>query len=169
MATWELVIRDGVIQAMLRDLFVLKNLWDEPEGRGVPTWNLTRTTITDVEYARDASILWKCVIDVSPEYSCLRLARWDYAQEMGLAWEPFEEYIPNRMRLNWMVFSESWKMGSPIMSRRLRLNPIGTLSELELSTLRSLLWDRTNTRVDVPPGTFVLHALDLWVSHLHRP
>ena len=100
MATWELVIRDGVIQSMLGDLFVWKNLSNEPEGPALPIWECTRCTITDVENARDASIMWKCIIDVSPEYSCLRLSRWDYTQEMGLAWEPIEEYIPNRMRQN---------------------------------------------------------------------
>ena len=112
--------------------------------------------------------MWRRVIDVSPEYSYLRLVRWDYAQEMGVAWEPFEEYIPHRMRPNWMLFSESWQMGAPITSRRLRLCPIGLLTEIELSTLRTLLCDRANLRLDVPEGTSVAHSPDLWVSPHHR-
>ena len=59
-------------------------------------------------------------------------------------------------------------MATPITSRRLQLDPLGWLTDIELEMLRSLLWDPMNVKIDVENGSVLCHDADIWVSYQHR-
>ncbi|KAG0593862.1 hypothetical protein M758_UG026100 [Ceratodon purpureus] len=122
----------------------------------------------DIENARMASPMWREVIDASAEWAAVRLTRWDYMNEVGAVWEPFETYEINKFLLNWGALGQSWRMNTPLASCRLRLDPIGTLNCVELDVLRRLLWDPENKRIEVEDGEVLEPAGDIWVSPPHR-
>ncbi|KAG0596858.1 hypothetical protein M758_UG289800 [Ceratodon purpureus] len=168
MALWESPVCDDVLSKLLQRLTVRPCAWDSDFVPGAPGSVNMPCTIKDIEMARNASPLWRDIIDDSPEWAAIRLARYDFDNEVGVIWEAYKPYVMSRSFVTWEVFSTSWKMHTPIVSRRLRLDPIGWLSEVELATLRSLLWDPENVRINVEEGGTIRHAPDVWVSHLHR-
>ncbi|KAG0574795.1 hypothetical protein KC19_VG292000 [Ceratodon purpureus] len=125
-------------------------------------------SIQDIQNARDASLLWKSTIDASLEWAALRLARWDYTQEAGVIWLPYEEYVVNNLLQNWALFLQSWIMQTPITCPRLRLQALGALSESELSALRTLLWNPGNRSINSCVGEMLSSAPDIWVFQHQR-
>ena len=98
----------------------------------------------------------------------MQLARWDYASERGVVWEAYEAYEVNCMQQNWECFGTTWRMATPITSRRFRLAPVGSLTCLELNQLRLLLWDLENNRVDMEDGEILEADPDLWIADRHQ-
>ena len=114
------------------------------------------------------SKLWKREIDSSPEYACLRLAKWNYVLYSGRHWTPKDEYEAYRFNLNWNVFRTSWSLANPINNDRLETTSLGELSCPELDQLRSLLRDNGNRSLDVQPGEKISPRPGIWVSPKNR-
>ena len=139
MASWEIVVCDGVLASLLRQMVTNSAPYVQAAA---DAWNpgvVHICTIADIENFRLASPMWRRMVDSTPEWAALRLARWDFANEAGVPWLPYEEYEVNHMRRNWDVFGFTWHMATPISSRRLRLAPVGSLFCSELDQLRTLL------------------------------
>ncbi|KAG0595667.1 hypothetical protein M758_UG186500 [Ceratodon purpureus] len=83
MASWEIVVRDGVLSTLLRQLMVAPLPWDLDPDHYWASYGRVPCTVADIENARLASPMWKSVIDSSPEWACMRPARWDYANKAG--------------------------------------------------------------------------------------
>lgn len=122
----------------------------------------------DVENAQLASPMWRAVIDASPEFAALRLARYDFASETSPPWLPYEDYELNRFFVNWSAIGSSWKLENPIASRRLRLAPIGALTNAELQALRTELQHPLNVRIELKEGEKILPAAGIWVTPYDR-
>ena len=163
MASWESLVCDGVVQELFTQLTARPGPWDECAITPSPP-----DVIRDLENLRLASPLWCDIIDSSPEWACIRLARLDFQNENGVAWEAYEPFVMNRFFQTWDTICKSWRMATPIASRCLQLDPLGWLSDTELETLRGLLWDPMNEKIVVENGSVLRNAPDIWVSHLHR-
>ena len=75
----EVIACEIVLQNLLHRMANGPDFWDSVGYNGTRCWNpLAEITIEDVEHAHAMSKLWKCEIDHSFEYACLRLAKWDY-------------------------------------------------------------------------------------------
>ena len=168
MANWEIVIRDGVLASMLRELMQDNSPWDQDAANFWYDGRHVVCTIADIENARLTSPMWRATIDSSPEWAALRLARWDYANEVDIPWLSYEQYEMNRMRQNWDLFGSTWRMATPIPSRRLRLSPVGSLTCPELDQLRNLLNVYENRRVEVEDGEILEADPELWIADHHR-
>ena len=121
MASWECVVRDGVVDVLLRQMTTPQCSWDFLPRGDLPPWLQTVCSVEDVENAAEASPLWNEVIVASSEWAALRLARWEYTQEVGVIWLSYNEYVVNGLLQNWALFSHSWSMHAPIACPRLRL------------------------------------------------
>lgn len=168
MASWETVVRDGVLKELLRQLTVGPSSWDGmdlPDGAQYP---LQLCTFMDIENVRIASPMWRAIIDASPEFAALRLARFDYANEPAPLWETYKQFELHAFFRNWARLGTSWRLATPLTSRRLRLAPIGCLTCAELDTLRTALGNPMNTIIEVANGATVLPAADIWVTPHHR-
>ena len=135
MASWETVIRDGVITRLLTQMTQPKNEWDAPPRMAGELFPRQQCTILEVENIRLASAMWREVVDSSAEWAGVRLARFDFANEVGVPWEPFPQYELDVFLINWGFLGESWKMDTPITSRHLRLDPIGAFTCVDLDVL----------------------------------
>ncbi|KAG0604035.1 hypothetical protein M758_10G139200 [Ceratodon purpureus] len=168
MASWEMAVCDGPLSELLRQLTQRVDpaleFWDGPGAHQ----RRTPCVIQDLENARVASPLWRDIIDNSPEWAMIRLSRWDHSNEVGVVWEPYDDYVMSRFYQSWTLFSTSWTMATPIPCPRLRKDPIGWLTEVELSALRNLLWDPANTRIDMEDREVLAHSPGIWVAHQHR-
>ena len=143
--------------------------WDHIGSSTIQCWTPPSViTFEDVENARAVSKLWKREIDSSPEYACLRLAKWDYVSYSGRHWTPKDEYEAYRFNLNWNVFRTSWSLANPINNDRLETTSLGELSCPELDQLRSLLRDNGNRSLDVQPGEKISPRPGIWVSPKNR-
>ena len=162
------MIRDGVLANLLKQMVHNNSPWDVDPNNEWNTGTVLVCTIADIENARLASPMWRGVIESSPEWAALRLARWDYANETDVPWLTYEVYEHNRMIQNWDLLGSTWHMATPISSRRLRLAPVGSLSCPELNQLRNLLWNPDNYRVHVDVGAVLEADTDLWVANHHR-
>ncbi|KAG0571829.1 hypothetical protein KC19_VG046400 [Ceratodon purpureus] len=168
MASWEMVVCDGVLSRLLTQLTTKPTVWDEDwDGSAAIVPNTTRV-IRDIENARLASPLWRDIIDESPEWALIRHSRYDFENEVQPVWESYDSYVVNRFFLSWETFNESWTLATSISCPRVRMDPLGWLTDLELSILRSHLWDPANIRIDVEDGSTIRHARNIWVSHRHR-
>ncbi|KAG0596990.1 hypothetical protein M758_UG301900 [Ceratodon purpureus] len=168
MASWKMAMCDGVLSELLLQLThwfdPTEEFWNGPAARH----RRTPCVIQDLENARLASPLWCNIIDNSPEWALIQLNRWDYSQEVEVPWETYDEYVMKRFFQLWNLFSTSWTMATPILSSRLRKDPIGWLTESELSILKSLLWYPANRAIDVGETSVLRHAPGIWVLHHHR-
>ncbi|KAG0597137.1 hypothetical protein M758_UG314400 [Ceratodon purpureus] len=162
MSTWEMVFRDGsVLARLLKQLIEQMNPWD-PKARFLEE-NIPhhQCSIMDIEKARLASPIRREVLDATAEWAAMCLARWDYANEAGVVWEPYEQYEVNKFLLDLGVLGKSWRMATPIASLHMCVNPIGTLTCFNLGVLRSLLWDPNNYRINGSSDTLMEPATDM--------
>ncbi|KAG0627140.1 hypothetical protein M758_2G176600 [Ceratodon purpureus] len=168
-ASWPMIVCDGILTDLLTRLTGRPSNW-EANWNGTATGGTLHTTsvIADIENARLASPLWRDIIDESQEWAMIRLSRWDYSNEVGVVWEPYEDYVVNRFFLLWETFNSSWTLATPIACPRIRMDPMGWLTETELSVLRSHLWDLENMRISVEEGGTLRHARGIWVAPRHR-
>ncbi|KAG0596381.1 hypothetical protein M758_UG248600 [Ceratodon purpureus] len=168
MSSWEMVVCDNVLSSLLSQLNAEPNAWDrEWVGPDAHVSNITRV-IQNIENARLASPLWRDIIDDSPEWALIKLSCFDFQNELTPVWEPYENYVVNRFFLSWKTFNQPWTLATPITCPRIRMDPLGWLTDQELSVLRSHLWDPANVRIDVEEGDTIRHARDIWMSHRHR-
>lgn len=167
-ASWEMVVRDGVLARMLQDMGKELNPWDAADPPFGPPVRPTVCTFADVDSARWAYESWREVIDASWEWAALRLARWDLAQEQGVMWLGREEYEMSRFSEVSRIFGRSWRMGTPIADDHLRLAPVGQLTCTELHSLRTLLRDTPKEEILVPEGERLRPHSEIWVSQGHR-
>ncbi|KAG0595796.1 hypothetical protein M758_UG198300 [Ceratodon purpureus] len=162
MATWEIVVRNGVLSRLLSQLMQTVNSWDGPVFVPRGLYPGQKCLIMDVENARLASPMWSEAINSSVEWAAIRRARQDFSNEVGVLWEPYERYELSRFLTNWQTLGYSWQMSTPISSRRLRLGPIGLLSAVELDVLFALL--PNNTHLDVLKGGQLEPAVEMWIE-----
>ncbi|KAG0593793.1 hypothetical protein M758_UG019700 [Ceratodon purpureus] len=168
MASWEAVIRDGVLLTMLRQLRQSPSAWDYPGFNAPDDLPQYLCSIKDIDAARHVSPRWKELIENTAEWACIRLARFDYANEVGGKWGTFEEYELNGFLQNWELFGHSWRMSVPIPFVHLQHFPVARMTCGDLATLRGLLRDSNNVRIEVEHGQFISGGIDIWVSPLHR-
>ncbi|KAG0574548.1 hypothetical protein KC19_VG270600 [Ceratodon purpureus] len=133
-----------------------------------PATPLKQCTIQDIEAARAASPYWMFVIDVSPEWAAIRLARWDYDCDSSPKWDTCENFEVTRFNQIWRLFGRTWRMATPIADSRLRFTHVGHLTCRELDTLRNLLADSVNHVILVQTGDKISSSLDVWVAQHHR-
>ncbi|KAG0573061.1 hypothetical protein KC19_VG145200 [Ceratodon purpureus] len=124
--------------------------------------------IADVDNARAACKMWKGIIDLSTEWACIKLGRWDYNVESGGHWITCQDHEVSSFAKNWSIFDKSWRMLQPISEDRLRLSSIGHLSCTELNALRSLLRNSGNQETCLAPGQTLSPAADIWVCEHER-
>ncbi|KAG0573227.1 hypothetical protein KC19_VG159900 [Ceratodon purpureus] len=168
MASWEIFFCGDVLTQLLSQLSRRPTAWDEDWNGGEAVTQKTIAVIQDIENFRLASPLWRDIIDDSLEWALIRLSRWDYGNEVGPVWEEYNDYIVNRFFLSWETFNTTWTMATSIADPCIRMDPVGWLTKLELSILRSHLWDPSNVRINVAEGATRRHAHDIWVSPHHR-
>lgn len=167
--SFEVIACETVLQDLLQRMADGPDPWDHIGSSTTQCWTPPSViTFEDVENARAVSKLWKREIDSSPEYACLRLAKWDYVSYSGRHWTPKDEYEAYRFNLNWNVFRTSWSLANPINNDRLETTTLGELSCPELDQLRSLLRDNGNQSLDVQPGEKISPRPGIWVSPKNR-
>ncbi|KAG0595359.1 hypothetical protein M758_UG160600 [Ceratodon purpureus] len=149
MASWEIVVCDRVLTELLSRLTRRPNTWDGDWVGAAGEIPHSARVIQDLENARLASPLWRDIIDESPEWAMIRLSRWDYSNELGVVWEPYDDYVVNRFFLSWETFNTSWTMATPIACPRIRKDPVGWLTEAELPSS------------EITCGTLIIYAF-LW-------
>ena len=167
--SFEVVACETILQDLLKRMADGPNPWDHIGSSATQGWTpLAVITFEDVENARAVSKRWNREIDNSPEYACLRLARWDYFSYEGRHWSPKDEYEVNRFNINWNVFRSSWTLANPINNERLETASLGELSCVELDQLRSLLLANGNHALDVPEGEKISPRDGIWISPKNR-
>ncbi|KAG0573039.1 hypothetical protein KC19_VG143500 [Ceratodon purpureus] len=77
MASWECVIREGVLLKMLRQMTESSSPWDYPNFDAPNPLPRQLCSIADIENARNVSPRWREVIDSTAEWACVRQARYD--------------------------------------------------------------------------------------------
>ena len=143
------------------------NPWDDlppPLGPDTPS---PKCTIKDVDSARATCRLFRDIIDGTPEWACVRLARHDYGK-VDKAWENEEDFEVKAFARNWRLFSKSWKLATPIPDDRLRLADVATLSDQDLNDLRNLLDSSSNEEIIAGPDEKLRLSANVWVSPAQR-
>lgn len=163
----EVVACETILQNLLTRMSNGNDPWDQVACS--PSYTPPATiTFQDIENARAVSSTWKREIDNSPEYACLRLAKWDYDSYTECHWIPKDEYQSYRFNVNWNIFKNSWALAEPIGNERLETASLGELSCCELNHLRTLLSDTRNHTLWLQPGEKVVPRPYIWVSPKHR-
>ena len=158
---------ERVLFNMLSELSQPGDPWDSVLPSAGPAMQLQGCTFKDVDNARATCKLFREIIDGTPEWACIRLARHDYFKE-DKPWETEENFVMHAFAQNWRLFSTSWKLATPIADERLRLGDIGTLSDKELSDLRYLLNTSENHEMMLGPDDKLRQKADVWVCPGHR-
>ena len=121
--TVEMAVCDNIISKMLSQL-------TRRPSPGEAEWygpgHVSRDfpyVITDLENARSASPLCRDIIDESPEWALITLARFDFGNEVEAVWETYNEYIAHNFFRHWDVCSTSWILATPILSNRAHGSP----------------------------------------------
>ena len=139
MASWEEVIRDGVLLTLLRQMRERRDGWEYPGFQAPEDLPPYLCSIRDIESCRNVSKMWRDVIDNSAEWACVRLARHDWSNEVGTPWESFEEYELTRFLQNWEYLGHSWNLANPLGGAHLQSFPVSCLTGGDLATLRTAL------------------------------
>ncbi|KAG0604131.1 hypothetical protein M758_10G147900 [Ceratodon purpureus] len=164
----DLVPPSAILHALLMQLVDGNNSWDAADF-GEEGWTPPiACTIEDVEAARGTCKAWKRIIDRSPEYTCVRLAQWEYEQLADHGWNTRKEFVEYQFSVNWAYFGKSWTLHAPMHNRRFRVTPLADLSFAELMELRGMLWDSGNHVMWLAPGEKVAPFIYAWAAEGDR-
>ena len=160
---YELIATHGVLQRLLSELANGADPWEAVFSTHFWTPS-PLVTIADVDRARAVCKSWKAIVDASPEYATIRLARWDYSQLEGANWVSKAEFETQRFNWSWSIFNTSWNMGIPFSDRRFREEPLSALTNSELSHLRDRLSGSGNSPIPTFEGQKLSPRFDIWVA-----